>query len=71
VDYSVEAAELIDLVGECSCPSDGGEVPGDNSSGAGCRRDRFATSTLVSPVQYDLMALLDQQTCRPETEAIR
>jgi hypothetical protein len=26
VDYSVEAAELIDLVSKCFCPSDGGEV---------------------------------------------
>ena len=26
VDFSVEAAELVDLVGNCSCPSDGGEV---------------------------------------------
>src|SRR6266404_960291 len=61
VDYSVEAAELIDLVGKCSRPSDGGEVPTDSSLGAGCRRERFATSTLVSPVQYDLMALVNQE----------
>src|SRR5712672_3266922 len=59
VDYSVEAAELVDLVGKCSCPSDGGEVPGDSCSGAGCRRERVATSPLVSPVRYDLMALVD------------
>jgi hypothetical protein len=71
VDYSVEAAELVDLVGKCSCPSDGGKVPGDNSSSAGCRRERFATSTLVSTVQYDLMALVDEEPGRHETEAIR
>src|SRR5207244_11877339 len=53
VDYSVEAAELIDLVGNSSCPSDGREVPRDNPSSASCRRERFATSTLVSPMQYD------------------
>jgi hypothetical protein len=71
VDYSVEAAELVDLVGNCSCPSDGGEVPGDNSPGAGCRRKSVATSTLVSPVQYDLMALVDQEPGRHEAQAIR
>src|ERR1700682_1652788 len=49
VDYCVETAELVDLVGNCSCPSDGREVSGDNSPGAGCRRERVATSTLVSP----------------------
>src|SRR4029077_1468683 len=38
VDYSVEAAELVDLVGKCFCPSDGREVPRDNSSGTGYRR---------------------------------
>jgi hypothetical protein len=27
VDYRVEAAELVDLVGNCSRPTDGGEVP--------------------------------------------
>jgi len=71
VDYSVEAPELVDFVGKCSCPRDGGEVPGDNSSSPGCRRERFATSTLVSPVQYDLMALVDQEPGRHKTEAIR
>jgi hypothetical protein len=60
VDYCVEAAELVGLVGDCSCAGDGGEVPRNNSSGAGCRRQRGATSTLVSPVYYDLMTLLDQ-----------
>jgi hypothetical protein len=59
VDYSVEAAELVDLIGNCSCPSDGGEVSGDKSPGAGCRREHVAASTLVSPAQYDLMALVD------------
>jgi hypothetical protein len=28
VDYSVEATELIDLIGNSSCSSDRGEVPG-------------------------------------------
>jgi hypothetical protein len=50
VDYTIAAAELVDLVGNCSWPSDGGEVPGDNSASAGCRREGVATSTLVSPV---------------------
>ena len=60
VDYSVEAAELVDLAGNRSWPSDGGEVPEDNSASAGCRREGVATSPLVSPMQYDIMALVDQ-----------
>ena len=50
---------------------DGGEVPGNNSARAGCRRKRVATSALVSTVQYDLMALLDQEPCRHEAETVR
>jgi hypothetical protein len=54
VDYSIKAAELVHLVGNCFCPSDGREVSGDNSSGAGCCRERIATSTLVLSMQYGL-----------------
>jgi hypothetical protein len=71
VDYSVEAPELVDLVGNGSCSRDGGEVPGNNSTGAGCRRERVATSALVSPVNYDLMASVDQEPSRHEAEAVR
>ena len=39
VDYRVEAAELVDLVANCSRPTDGGEVPQNGSSGAGGRRE--------------------------------
>jgi hypothetical protein len=60
---------LFDLVGNCSCPSNGGEVPGDNSFGAGCRRDRVATSFLVSPVQNDLVAF-DQESSHHPAKAI-
>src|ERR1700757_1119350 len=69
VDYRVEAAELVDLVGNCPCPSDGREVSGNNSPGAGCRREGVATSPIVSSVQYDLMALVDQEAGRHEAEA--
>jgi hypothetical protein len=71
VDHGVEAAELVDLAGNCSCAGDRSEVSADDSPGAGRRREGIATSTLVSPVQYDLMALLDQQPGRHEAEAIR
>src|ERR1700730_9831290 len=71
VDYRVEAPELVDLVGNGSCSRDGGEVAGNNSARAGCRRERVATSALVSPVQYDLMALLDQEPGRHEAEPVR
>jgi hypothetical protein len=68
---SVEASKLVDLVGNRSCPSDGGEVSGDNSPGAGRRREGVATPTIVSPVQYDFMALVDQEPGRHEAEAVR
>jgi len=60
MDYTVEAGEPIDLVGNCSCPSDGGQIAGNNSLGTRRRRDGVATSILVSPVYYNLMALADQ-----------
>jgi hypothetical protein len=71
VDYSVEAAELVDRVGNCSCPRDGREVSRDSFPVAGCRREGVAASTLVSPVQYDLMAMVDQEPGRHEAEAVR
>src|SRR5438046_2273368 len=43
VDYSVEAAEFVDLVGNYSCPSDGGKVARDYLLGAGGRREGVAT----------------------------
>jgi hypothetical protein len=71
VDYSIKAAELVYLLGNSPDPSDGGEVPGDNPSGAGCRREGVATSTFVSPVQHNLMALLNQEPGRHKAEAVR
>src|SRR5215831_2090925 len=71
VDYGVEASELIDLLRNSSRPSDGGEVPGNNPSGAACRSKGVTTSALVSPVQDNVMALFDQEPGRHETEAVR
>jgi hypothetical protein len=71
VDRSVEAAELVDFVGNSFCPSDGREIPGDNPPGAGCRREGVATSALVSPVQDNVMAVVDQEPRRHQTEAVR
>jgi hypothetical protein len=51
VDYSVDAAEFVDLVGNCSCPSNGGEVARDYPLGAASRSEGVATSSLVTPVQ--------------------
>src|SRR3954463_15469395 len=68
VDYSVEGAEPVHLLGHCSCPSDGREVSGDNSPGARCCREGVATSTLVSPVQLEEIKRIpfhigEQPTC--------
>ena len=71
MDYGVEAAEFVDLVGNCSCPSDGGEVARDYPLGAGSRREGVATATLVTSVQKDLVALADQESGRHETETVR
>src|SRR5690348_15858592 len=70
VDYSVVTAELVHFIGNFSCPSDGREVAGDNSSGAACRRERVATSPLDSPVQDILMAVADQEPSRHESQAV-
>src|SRR5215469_12592010 len=71
VDHRIEAAELVDLIGHCCCPGDRREVSGNNSTGARRPREGIAASPLVSPVQYDLMALLDQKPGRYKPEAIR
>ena len=71
VDYRVEATELVDLVGNGPRPGNGRQVAGNGCPGAGRRRDRVATSTLIPPVYDDLMALLDQEPGRHETEAVR
>src|SRR3954470_9416467 len=49
VDYSVEGAEPVDLLGNRSCPSDGGKVAGNDSLGARCRHEGVVTSTLFRP----------------------
>jgi hypothetical protein len=50
---------------------DGGEVPADSSLSAGCGSEGVAAPALIAPVQDDLMALLDQELGRHETEAVR
>src|SRR5438105_3954735 len=71
VDYGVEGAEPVHLLCNSSCPGDSREVSGNNSRGAGCRREGVATSTLVSPVQYDRMAFVDEEPRRHQAEAVR
>ena len=71
MDYGVKAIELIDLVGNGPRPGDRSQVPSHGSLGAGRRRERVATSTLIPPVQDDLMALLDQEPGYQETQAVR
>ena len=48
-----------------------GEVAGDSSLRAGCRRQGVATSIVIPPVQDDLMTLLDQESGRCQTKAVR
>jgi hypothetical protein len=71
MDYSVEGTEPVHLLGNRSCPTDGREVSGDNSRGAGCRHEGIVTSTLVSPVQHGLMAFVDEEPGRHQAEAVR
>ena len=71
VDYGVEATELVDLVGNGPGPGDGREVASHGPLGAGRGRKGVAAPTVVSPVQDDLMALLDQEPRRQETKAVR
>jgi hypothetical protein len=71
VDYRVEATELVHLVGNASCTCDRREVPGDHPLGAGRIRESVAASYLVAAMQYDFMAVLDQQSGRHQAEAVR
>jgi hypothetical protein len=71
VDYRVEATELIDLVRYGRCSGDGGEIAADSSLRADSRKEGVTAPTLIPPVQDDLMALLDQELGRHETEAVR
>jgi hypothetical protein len=71
VDDSVKATEPIDLFSDGPRSGNGREVSRDSSLGADCRRERVATSTLIPPMEDDLMTLLDQEPGRHQTEPIR
>jgi hypothetical protein len=71
VDDGVETTELVGLACYGRRPGDGGEVPADSSLSAGCGSEGVAAPALIAPVQDDLMALLDQELGRNETEAVR
>ena len=71
MDDGVEAAEPVNLFGNGLRPGDSRKITGDGSLGLGCRREGIATSAVVPPMQDDLMALLDQEPGRKETEAVR
>ena len=71
MNYGIEATELIDLACYGRRSGDGGEVPADSSFGARRRPEGVAAPTRIPPVQDDLMALLDQELGRHETEAVR
>jgi len=71
VDYGVEATELVGLVGNGLRPGYGGEIPGDDPPSTGCRREGVAAATVISSVQNDIMALLDQEPGGHQTQAVR
>ncbi|HEY6428360.1 MAG TPA: hypothetical protein VIX84_14145 [Acidimicrobiales bacterium] len=71
MDYGIKATELVDLVGNGSRPGDGREVPGDGCPDAHRCLERVASSTFIPPVYDDLMALLDQDPGRHQTEPVR
>jgi hypothetical protein len=71
VDDRIKTTEVVDLVGNGPRPADGREISRDDSLGAGCRRKSVATSTVIPSVQQDVMALLDQEPGRHQTEAVR
>jgi hypothetical protein len=71
MDHGVEATELISLVRYGRRSGDSGEVAADSSLGPDCRSQGVLAPTLIPPVQDDLMALLDQELGRHETEAVR
>lgn len=71
MDYSVKAAEFVDMLSHCSNPSDVRETTCDNSQSARSRSEGVAASTLIEPVQDDITPLADQELGRQEAKAIR
>jgi len=71
VDDGIKVAELVDLIGNGPRPGDCRQVPGHGSTSTGCRLQRVATSIIIAPVHNDLMALLDQEPGRQQTEPVR
>jgi hypothetical protein len=71
VDYGVKATEFVDLVGNGPRSGDGREVPRDGSLGSGRCQQGVTASTIIPPMQNNLMALLDQEPGRDQTEAVR
>ena len=71
VNYRIEAAKRVDLLGDGRRSVDCREITADDRDSAGRSREAIATSSRVPSVQYDPMAPLDQQSGRHQTETIR
>jgi hypothetical protein len=71
VDHGVEPTELVDAVCDTLRTSYGGEVAQNDILGARRRRKCVAAALVISPMQDDVMALLDQKPGRHQSEAVR
>jgi hypothetical protein len=61
MNYRIEGSELIDLIGNVSCLSDTGEIPNRYGLCFGKLLVSFIRPLLVSSMQYDIVALLNQE----------
>jgi hypothetical protein len=61
VDYRIEGSELIDLIGNVSCLSNAGEVPDHYFLCVGKFSLSLIRPLLVSSMQYNTVALLNQE----------
>lgn len=71
VNYGVEATELVGLVGNGFCSGYGREIPGDNPPSSSCCRERITAPPVISPVQDDIVASINQEFGCHQTQAVR
>jgi hypothetical protein len=64
VNHTIEWAELVDFIRHGPRPGDGREIARNDALRASSRREGVAAAIVISSMQNDLMAPLDQQPGR-------
>jgi hypothetical protein len=71
VNHTIERAELVGCIRHGPRLRDRREIASNDASGASGCRESLAAATVISSMQKDLMALLDQQPGRHQTKTVR